>query len=144
SKLAALEAEVPSVLGKLPRTVRDNQWLTQLQFSSGTPLTWHEEQAANSLTFSPVGRQLASGLADGSVRLWDSVTGQELSGQERVVPSAKPSPSGSMEDKIRKALDAPIKVDFKNAPLPEVFKELQKMSGITFITKFSPEQVQTA
>ncbi|MFL5339671.1 MAG: hypothetical protein ACJ8F7_05840 [Gemmataceae bacterium] len=90
--LARTETDLQLVLGKaLPGTVK----------------LWDElpgRPTADVLTFDPDGRRLYSALSDGTVRVWDAGTGKALSR----VPEVKP---GSMTEKIRSALDKPVKID---------------------------------
>jgi hypothetical protein len=64
--------------------------------------------------------------ADGLVRLWDTTTGKELTG----LPA-------DTADKIRKALDAPVKVDFVKLPPSHILSFARdKAKGLNVIEAF--------
>jgi hypothetical protein len=67
----------------------------------------HTIKGVHAVAFSPDGRQLSTVDFDGTVR--------------------------SMAEKLRKALDTPVKVDYKDVPFTDVLKDLEKrVPGITF------------
>ena len=56
-----------------------------------------EEDWVSSVSFSPDGKTLASGSADGTIKLWDIATGKEvqtLFGHQHIVSSVSFSPDG--------------------------------------------------
>jgi hypothetical protein len=84
-------------------------------------------KAVSAVAFSPDGKILATQTLDGTVRLWDAATGKQLP-----APQSTPLPS-SMADKLRKALDMPVKVDYPRTPFTDVLADLEKqVPGITF------------
>jgi hypothetical protein len=97
--LAKLEADVPYLLG------------TQQAARIAVPLTF---------AFTPDGGRLAAEAADGKVRVWDVVSGVEL-----VAPTSRPV-QGTAAERIRKALDSTVSVDFQNKPLAEILVYFQK------------------
>jgi hypothetical protein len=105
AKLAEIEAEMPYLFGQQPGHVG----------------------AAKTAAFSPDGRWVIT-QGDSTVRLWDATTGKE-------VPRLTQPVLGTMAEKIRKALDAPVTVDYKDKPLVDLLKELQqKTPGVSFLT----------
>jgi hypothetical protein len=65
------------------------------------------------------------------VRLWDVGTGKLVATFQ---PDAQPTIGGSVAEKIRKALDTSVSVDFKEMPVQEALKRLeQKAPGVTFL-----------
>jgi hypothetical protein len=45
--------------------------------------------------------------------------------------------AGTVPEKIRKALDKPISVDFKNAPFADVVRDLQNLTGVSYRNQVS-------
>jgi hypothetical protein len=145
AKLAALEAELPYLIGRPPavRAVAftpDGKALASAG-ANGTIRLWDvttgkelrevatQAEGITGVTFSPDGRTLKVHHASGEVRVWEVATGKE-------VASSKPPPEirlGSKDavalapavvDKIRKALDRPVKVDYTTKNANEVLDEL--------------------
>jgi hypothetical protein len=57
----------------------------------------------------------------------------------RLATLDKRSPQGTMAEKIRKALDTPVKVRFDNASLDDVLASFQKLTpGVSFLNTTSP------
>jgi hypothetical protein len=80
-----------------------------------------------------VGHILAD--SDRTVRVWDLATGQMLA----TVREAQPAIGASVADKIRKALDAPVTVEFKDKTLQDTLKALQELApGVTFQVHIPP------
>jgi hypothetical protein len=77
------------------------------------------------LTFSPDGKLLYTQSLDYTIRLWDARTGKLL---------APPPPvTGTVAERLRKALETQVKVDYKDVPFAEVLKDLEKQApGVTF------------
>jgi hypothetical protein len=117
AKLAEIEAELPYLVG---------------------------EQAGKGLSFafSPDGRWLATQ----KVRLWDPATGKQLEpvilghtsvrfspdGKRLLATGVNPVPSTTL-DKIRKALDTPVKLDLQAVDAAGVLKDLERqVPGISF------------
>jgi hypothetical protein len=119
--VARAEADLALVLGKPPAT------------------TWKLAELG-SAAFAPDGAKLWVAQADGSVRVWDTVSGRALSPLSHGWIEAEPKP-GSVTERIRAALDKPIKIDaVKNVPLREVVELLQQKSGVDFPIRFAPGQ----
>ncbi len=112
AKLTEAEAELPYLTGK--QAVREAQLAARLL---------RKAQAA----FSPDGRLLATGDLDGAVRVWDTRTGLEV-----FPPGQGAALQGSTADKIRKALDQKVKVNFQNMPFADVLKFLEITTGVSF------------
>jgi hypothetical protein len=116
--VARAEADLALVLGKPPS------------------VTWKISEV-HSVAFAPDGALLWTAQADGSVRMWDTVSGRAIS---HGWIEAEPKP-GSVTERIRAALDKPIKIDaVKNVPLREVVELLQQKSGVDFPIRFAPGQ----
>jgi len=133
--LATMEAEMPSLLGKLPQAVGGRTvQLWDYRLSSGTDRA-----------------DLAGRLYSSEVRLdalaeaASAATARLRLARGRLV-SAEPPIAGGMAERIRKALETPITADYRGKYLPDVLKDLeQKTPGITFITRRVldlPEKVQ--
>jgi hypothetical protein len=115
--VARAEADLALVLGKPPA------------------VTWKVSELASVLV--PDGAKLWVTQADGSVRRWDTVSGRALS-HSWIETEPKP---GSVTERIRAALDKPIKIETaKNVPLREVVDLLQQKSGVDFPIRFAPGQ----
>jgi WD40 repeat protein len=87
---------------KLAEVATDNRclaWQLLNRRFKGSDLTlWGHTGAVNSVAYSPNGSRIASGSSDGTVRVWDSITGQtlaELKGDPAGVMSVAFSPDGT-------------------------------------------------
>jgi hypothetical protein len=124
AKLAATEAEISSMVGKLPKTVTGSTvrlWNVETGKVIRTVPQLQEGTWVGSVAFSPDGKLLAV-ESDGTVRVFDARTGAVASAakQEAVAP-----PAGSMEHKIRQALNKQITLKIQNASLEDVLKAVQ-------------------
>jgi hypothetical protein len=101
----------------------------------GATVFW--ELAGREMAFGSDGRWLATGMADGTVQLWDPATGKAISsgatgnaawGDSHYVAKVPP---GTMSERIRAALAKPIRIEGgKQAmPLTEAIEMLQKKGG---------------
>jgi hypothetical protein len=102
AKLASLQAEMPAVLGRPPQSASTNKG----GGDTGNTAT----QALIDLFQVPT-----------STRLWS-----------KTVPVQVELTQGAMADKIRKALDTPVTVDFHGAPLSEVLRFFEDRMGVSF------------
>jgi hypothetical protein len=115
AKLAEIEAEMPYLLGQ------------------------QHHMKVSSVAFSPDGRTLATGTADGTAKVWDAATGQQILGQSffsSIGPVGTkigaPLEAKSIPDKVRKALETPITVDYRQKPVSEILDDLKKkVPGLT-------------
>jgi hypothetical protein len=100
-------------------------------------------KAVSAAAFSPDGKTLYTQTPDGTIRVWDVETGKfiqdgtvrvwDLEATKLLGPLKKLPVTGSMAEQLRKALDTPVKVDYKNVPFADVLKDLEKqVPGITF------------
>jgi hypothetical protein len=128
-KLASLEAEMNALIGKMPQSVSGDGTVRLWDVATGKELgTW-----VKSVAFSPDGRILASSSADGKVRIWDAATGKAISTFSEGDKAAAQTIGKNMAEKIRKAMDTPIKVAYKGQTASEILKDLeQKAQGIRF------------
>jgi len=109
AKLAEMETQLPYLLGK--------------QALAGKHVDW-----VHSVAFSPDGRLLTSVGKDSVVRVWDAVSGKEVK-----LWDVAAKPEGTMAEKIRKALETPVKVDFQGTPVVEILRYLQEHTkGVNF------------
>jgi hypothetical protein len=60
----------------------------------------------------------------------EALAGAVLKQEGQVAP-----PAGATADKLRKALDKAVSLEFNNAPLTEVFDYLTKMSGVSLVNR---------
>jgi len=128
AKLAEIEAEMPYLLGQQQRLT------------------------ATSLTFTPDGKTLYSASADGTVRFLDAATGMQIADPSNAnntswqtpvlafdqqpyvnwinahdVNLAKPAQeTGSIADKVRKALETQVTVDYKQKTVHDILEDLKK------------------
>ena len=83
--------------GQVPRWIK--RWpIPRLSWSPDIQILGHPG-TVNSVAFSPDGRRIVSGSADGKVRLWDATTGAEqqaLAGHSSTVRTVSFSPDGSL------------------------------------------------
>jgi hypothetical protein len=110
--LARVEAEMPYLIGKQAawssETDLSNTQFFLNQIQYGVPLTSNQD-AAVTRGLHWLALQQAAGAAGG----------------------------GTVPEKIRKALDKPISVDYKNKPFADVVQDIQGMSGISFRNQVS-------
>jgi hypothetical protein len=109
AKLAEIEAEMPYLLGQQHRMV------------------------VSSVAFSPDGQILATTGADGTTKVWDAATGQEILGQSFAAyfgpvgtKIGAPPEAKSIADKVRKALETPVTVDYRDKLASEILADLKK------------------
>jgi hypothetical protein len=106
AELASLEAQMPALLGKPPQKVEAEK-------------AKQDYEAAVS-----AGLRYLSRVQAGKERLTElEVLGLAAAQQAAPVPVA---------EKVRKALDTPITVDFREAPFTEVLEHLQDKTGVAF------------
>jgi hypothetical protein len=105
AELARLEAEMPFLYGQLDKTT-----------------------TYQSLAFSPDGKLLFGMTPGGAVRVFDVATGKE------VHPGAADTPStGSVPEKIRKAMETPVELDFgTGTSLEEIVQYVQDRYDVPF------------
>ncbi len=61
--------------------------------------------------------------------------------ESRPADPTKPPVRGDMADRIRKALDTPVTVNYKNQTVPEILKDFQqKMPGVPFLVNVYPSE----
>jgi hypothetical protein len=119
AKLAEIEAEMPYLLGQ------------------------QHQMKVSSVAFSPDGQMLATTGADGTTKVWDAATGQQILVPFNVTPPARSSTvnsitfaspeTGTIAQKLRKALETPVTLDYKDKSLAEIFEDLEKkVPGISF------------
>jgi len=120
AKLAEVEAEMPYLSGRLTAT--------------------HAERI-RSLAFSPDGKALWTESAEKGIRVWDVETGKALGENVLFRLTSAPPPQGTIAERIRKALDTPVALDFKDRSLVDILKDLQqKASGVPFLVLAPPEE----
>ena len=105
--------QLPANQGGIDR--RSFEWFYwQRKMHSGhITLTWHHSEV-QSVAFSPDGKRITSASGDGTVKVWDAMTGQEtltLKGHVGIVSSAAFSPDGQWiasagQDRSAKLWDA--------------------------------------
>jgi hypothetical protein len=124
AKVAALEAELPSLLGRLP------------QRSSADKTGADTSPYLNNLGSIPyLGSIPPSSITPGMGRNFIGWT-------EYVRPTNVEPAQGAMADKIRKALDALVTLDIQDKPLNEALKVIQvRTPGILFHTVLPGEQM---
>lgn len=135
AKLAEIEAEMPYLLGQ-------------------------QNQLTVGVAFSPDGKMLYSAMTDGTVRLLDTATGQQIPGANfnnqalpfnppvwdlnqgpipnyqvdlsniyqfsRLNDASASQKTGSIKEKVRKALDAMVTVDYKQRTIDDILVDLKK------------------
>jgi hypothetical protein len=107
AKLAEIEAELPYLLGKQP----EQRLSWQLRARLSGPLDSDVSRITVPIDIVTIDRR---------------VSVAHLESANKTVP-------GTIADKIRKALDTPVTVDFKDKPFPDVLKDLQqKVKGVNF------------
>ena len=82
-----------------------------------------------SLAISPDGKVVVEGVEGGGVRVWDLTTGKLV--DPRTIDLTAPT-----ADKVRNALETPVKINFKNVPLSDMLQTFQaKTKGVNlFVT----------
>ncbi len=122
AKLAEIEAEMPYLLG--------------------------ERMTVRSVAFSPDGKTLLSGMTDGTVKLWDAATGKQLfdpaipsdaTWQTPIIENSSSNlidgrklqikwthETGTIADKVRKALETQVTVDYKQKTVHDILEDLKK------------------
>jgi hypothetical protein len=112
--VATAEADLALLLGKTPMT----------GWKAATALPTHGWTPVHA-TFTPDGNRLWTAEVDGGVRIWDTVTGQQV---RTYVGESKP---GSMPEKVRAALEKTIKIDTwkESLPLADVIDYLKQKAG---------------
>jgi hypothetical protein len=121
AKLAEIEAQLPFLLGK-------------------QPLAANIFNTVKAVAFSPDGRTLVTQNSDGLVRLWDPDTGKEIRGDKnvKVWDITKPV-QGTRAEKIRKALDTPVKLNYAAEFGSTILEDLQKKAKGIFFQNSSQE-----
>ena len=130
AKLAEIEAEMPYLLGQQQRL------------------------AVSSVAFSPDGKRIYANGIDGAVKLWDATTGKLINDPTNLnitewqspfltqelqpyvnwntlhsvdLGLAKPAQeAGSIVDKVRKALETQVTVDYKQKAVHDILEDLKK------------------
>jgi hypothetical protein len=113
-ELAKKKAELPVLIGK--------------KVAAGS-------SGVHSIAFSPDGKLLYTIELDGALRIWDQ-TGKQI-----IAPNV--DIKGSEADKLRKALDTPVKAQFKKTPLKDVLQYLQDMAKVNIIWAAKSVDVST-
>ncbi len=131
--------DAQGILQQIPRQHRNIEWyLSQREFSGSDITLYGHTHVVLSVAFSPEGTRLASGSYDGTIKLWDAVTGSELNtlrGHIDGVTSVTFSPNGdylasASYDQTAKLWD------------PATGRELNTMKGHTNVVNsvaFSPD-----
>ncbi len=90
--------EANDLLDKVPPKYRQFEWrLAKRQFRGSDVTFYGHTSSVNSVCFSPNGERIATGSRDGTVKLWDAATGEQLrtlKGHKAWVTSVCVSPDG--------------------------------------------------
>jgi eukaryotic-like serine/threonine-protein kinase len=140
-------------LDEVPADLRRWEWRYLKRTSSGSLFTLYEHTGpVYSVAFSPDGARLASGSHDGTVKVWDARTGQELrtlKGHTDVVRSVAFSPDGARLasgsegfDRARKSLVGEVKV--WDARTGQELLTLKGHTGYVSSVAFSPDGARLA
>jgi hypothetical protein len=133
AKLAALEAEMPSLIGKLPKILSASsadRSILGIKLDVGVDTSLIEvrpfpaDTAAISAAFSSDGTLVATQGADGKLRVLDARDGKLLFELLTMGNFAPPAP-GSMAEKIREALNKPITLTVQDCTLGEVLSTVR-------------------
>ena len=114
AKLASLQAELPALLGRPPQSASTNK--------AGSEAGDTGTQALIDLFQVPT-----------PTRLW-----------LKTVPVQVELTQGAMADKIRKALDTPVTIDFHDKPLDEVLRFFEDKMGVSFHNVLPSNLVQSS
>jgi hypothetical protein len=125
AKLAALDAELQSLLGRSPRA--------RTGPAAGGPGIGvsRTNSLISAVAFSPDGRVVSAQGVDGKVRLWDAQTGKQITAEFET--ESRKATSGPIADRIRQALDKPISLKAQNKGLHDIVAMLRQAApGIPF------------
>jgi hypothetical protein len=111
AKLASLQAELPAILGRPPHSASTDRSGAATGDTAGIPFIKH-------LFDLPQVGARTDGLAG---TLWSNT-----------VPEKPQLVQGAMADKIRKALDTSVTIDFSDKPFSKVFLFLEEKMGVSF------------